>query len=126
MSNQKDHITIMQGEDRVDERPITLRFRKNDGKDPFPLIASETSEIVVRFIREDQDTEKCIEKKLSDGDVVIINEAGGIAKVKLPKADTLLLKIDPDQDFTAVATQNGEDAKIVFKEKLTVIEDPCL
>lgn len=126
MSCETDHITIMQGEDRGDERPIKLKIRKNNGDDPFPLITPDTSEIIVKFIREDQETAKCIEKKLTDTDVVILDEAGGIIQVKLSAADTLLLKIEDDQDFTAEITQNAEIAKVVFKEKLTVLEDPCL
>jgi len=126
MSCETEHITIMQGEDRKDERPIKLKIRKNGGKDPYPLPSSEVTEIEVRFLREDQSTEKCVTKKLSESDVVILNEEGGIIQVKLESADTSLLKIEKDQNFTAVVTQNSEIAKVVFYDALTVLEDPCL
>lgn len=126
MSKNDDHLTIIQGEDRLDERPILLKFRVKGGKDPYPLTTPDVSEIVVHLELEDQTAAKCLEKKLSDADVVIIDEAAGHANLRLTKAETLLLKIEDDQDFTATITKNGEDAKVLFKEKLTVLEDPCL
>ena len=118
----KEPFTIIRG----DDIGLTVRLKvKNlcgDDCDPYDLTGA--TEIVAKFAKEDG---TCLEVKLTDTNITIIYATGGKILIKIASADSALLKVSPNQDFSVTVTDaGGEKHTANFIGCLTVVDPACV
>lgn len=103
---------IYQGEDK----DLDFAIRDQDGN-PFNL--ANASDVTVLFRNEDKSV---LVKRLSNAQVTPTNAGGGLIRVRIPAADSRLLKVGDNQSVEIRVTIQGLVSFAPAKNQLTVLK----
>jgi hypothetical protein len=98
-----------------EDKDLDFAIRDQDGN-PFNL--NDASEIIVLFRNED---ESVLIKRLSNAQITPTNAGGGLIRVRVPAADSKLLKIGDNQSVEIRVTIKGLVSIAPAKNQLTVL-----
>jgi len=110
-------LNIIQGSDRE----FNVRIESQETKEPFDLTG--VSEIVACFIKDDG---SILSKKMTLGQIAVVNALGGKIKVTLDEVDTAALKAGENKSFEIEITIGTITSIVQFIEQLTVIKRVCV
>lgn len=90
-AKKEEIVEIIRGEDKV----ITVKLQDEEGL-PVPLTG--VTEIECLFL---QDDGTALHKKLTDGDITLVNEPGGVFAIALIPAETQAMKLSEDGQYSS-------------------------